>query len=128
MSNIKTQNETLSEIYSNTPIVTPILVAVANSMQQNMWLNRISYNSTFPNTRRGEGALEIAGTIASGKESGEDLIIGGRFKEALAQQHELTRLCRNANIRYTQGTSANKRQVGAPETKFTLTCSAKEER
>ncbi len=123
LSNIKTQNETLSEIYSNTPIVTPILVAVANAMQQNMWLNRISYNSTFPNTRRGEGALEIAGTIASGKESGEDLIIGGRFKEALAQQRELLDLCRNANIRYTQGSSDSKRKGLAAETKFTLSCS-----
>ena len=128
LSNIKSQNETLLNVYTNTPLVTPILVSVANAMQPNMWLTRISYTTNFPTATRGTGSLEVSGSIASGKESGEDLIIGGRFKEALAQQHELTRLCRNANIRYTQGTSANKRQVGAPETKFTLTCSAKEER
>jgi len=126
LSSIKTQNDTLSMIYGSTPLMTPILVAVANSLQPNMWLTRVSYASSFPNTRRGEGTLEITGVIASGKESGEDLIIGGRFKETLAQQRELASLCYNANIRYTQGSSATaSRAKGATsETHFTLSCSS----
>lgn len=125
LNNIKAQNETLSDIYGNTPLTTPILVAIANSVQQNMWLTRITYSSTFPSTHKGGGSLEISGSIASGKESGEDLIIGGRFKEALAQQRELAGLCRNANIRYSQGSSSSggkRARTTAAETKFTLSC------
>lgn len=128
LSNIKAQNDTLTTVYGNTPLMTPILVAIANSMQQNMWLTRISYTSNFPSARRGEGNLEIAGVISSGKESGEDLIIGGRFKEALAQQRELSVLCRNANIRYAQGASADGKRGAAPETKFSLVCNLVSER
>ena len=124
LENIKMQNETLARVYANTPLLTPILVGVANSMQQNMWLTRINYTSNFPSTARGNGSLEITGTISSGKESGEDLIIGGRFKEASAQQKELESLCSNANIRYAQNTSDSRRKLSAAETKFTLTCTA----
>ncbi len=121
LNNIKGQNEALSRIYVDTPLVTPILVSVMNAMQPNMWLTRISYNAPFPDSNRGDGTLEITGAISSGKESGEDLIIGGRFKEALTQQRELTSLCRNANIRYTQPTGNKQRKVSS-ETQFTLSC------
>ncbi len=126
LENIKTQNETLSRVYADTPLLTPILVGITNAMQPNMWLTRISYNSNFPNTAKGEGTLEVAGSIASGKESGEDLLIGGRFKEAIAQRAELRQLCKNANIRYTSIASSGKNQRGsAAETQFVLSCSAK---
>ena len=121
LENIKAQNDSLSSIYGNTPLMTPILVAVANAVPQNVWLTRIAYSSTFPTTRKGSGSLEIAGAIASGKESGEDLIIGNRFKEALAQQRELLTLCRNATIRYSQGANSGGRGAAA-ETRFTLSC------
>lgn len=127
LENIKMQNDSLSRVYTNTPLVTPILVGVANAMQPNMWLTRITYNSNFPSTPRDGGSLEVAGTIASGKESGEDLIIGGRFKEAIAKQKELASLCRNVNIRYSQNSADNARKLTASETKFTLTCEAAKE-
>jgi len=126
LDNIKNQNETLSSVYAETPFVTPLLVGVVNAMQPNMWLTRISYTSSFPNTGKGgTGTLELAGSIASGKESGEDLIIGGRFKEALAKQPELRKICKNANIRYTSIASSGKKQRGnAVETQFVLSCAA----
>lgn len=125
LSNIKSQNTTLSNVYSNTPFVTPVLVGVVNAMQPNMWLTRVTYTAPFPKSNKENEALELSGTINSGKESGEDLIIGGRFKEALLEQKELRDLCRNANIRYSQGgnTDINKRKGTQNETSFSLSCS-----
>ena len=68
----------------------------------------------------------MEGTIHSEKDGGEDLIIGGKFKEAVASQPALKRLCRNANIRYTSIASSgarNKVQNADNDTKFVLTCS-----
>lgn len=124
LDNIKDQNVTLSHVYMDTPLVTPILVGVANAVQPNMWLTRIAYTSTFPSKGKETGSLNLTGSISSGKESGEDLIIGGRFKEALAQQPQLRKLCRNANIRYTSIASASKKRGGSGETQFVLSCSA----
>ena len=122
LNNIKTQNDSLTRIYVDTPLVTPILVGVVNALQPHMWLTRVSYTSSFPTTSKGEGTLELSGVIASGKESGEDLIIGGRFKEALAQQNELRQLCRNATIRYMQD-SSTRRLTASSQTQFVLSCS-----
>ena len=134
LDNIKNQNETLTGIYTKSPLITPILVGIANAAQPKMWINRISYTSTFPTKKKGEGSLEITGAIASGKESGEDIAIGGAFKDALMQQPELRQLCRNAAIRYgsisAAGTGRTRKRGGSTtatstsaETQFTATCS-----
>lgn len=122
LSNIKNQNETLTRIYTQTPLVTPILVSIANAMQPNLWLTRISYTSAFPDAKKGEGRLEISGAVSSGKESGEDLIIGGRFKEALMAQPGLGGLCQDATIRYTGSSATNRKDKKVNETQFTLSC------
>lgn len=124
LSNLKDQNTTLKQLYVDTLQVTPVLVGVANSVLRNMWLTRVSFSSAFPRTDRGSGTLDITGTISSGKDSGEDLIIGGRFRENLMRQPALRQLCRNADIRYTNmgNSTARKGQKSSTQTQFSITC------
>ena len=57
-------------------------------------------------------------------DSGEDLIIGGRFRENLMRQPALRQLCRNADIRYTNmgNSTAKKGQKSSTQTQFSITC------
>ncbi len=136
LDDIKQQNETLTGIYTNSPFVTPVLAAVANSVPSQVWLSKISYSSAFPTVTVGSAKLTIEGSISSGKDGGEDLVIGSRFRELLSQQPQLRRLCRNATISYSSvagsyNTKAEpskrrrKAEETAPakkETQFSLTC------
>ena len=136
LDNIKMQNDTLTEVYVNSPLVTPILAAVANTVPDKVWLTRINYTAPFPATQKGGEKLVLEGVISSGKDGSEDLVIGSRFRDTVSQQAELRRLCRNASISYPRiagGSSAaasnkNRRQrntSSAPtnnETQFVLTC------
>ncbi len=101
LDNIKQQNETLTGIYTNSPFVTPILAAVANSIPADIWLTKISYSSQFPAVTAGSAKLTLEGTVRSGKDGGEDMVIVNKFKETLSQQPQLRRLCRNASISYS---------------------------
>ncbi len=127
LDNIKAQNETLTQAYTNSPLVTPILDAIAHAVIPHMWLDRVTYTAPFPAQRPGEGSLTLEGTIHSEKDGSEDLIIGGQFKDSVARQPALKRLCRNVNIRYTSIANAadrNKTQRVDNNTKFVLTCSS----
>ncbi|MBP5429717.1 MAG: hypothetical protein J6Y25_02345 [Elusimicrobiaceae bacterium] len=129
LDNIKSQNDELTDVYVNSPLITPVLVAVARSVPSNIWLSKISYSAPFPAQRKGEGSLTLEGSISSGRDGGEDLTVGSRFKDSLARQSALRRLCRNANIRYSNiagSSSSNKNQTqqkAGKETQFVLTCS-----
>ena len=124
LDNIKNQNEVFSDIYVNSPLATPVLSAVAQAVLPKMWLTKIVFSSNFPRRHQGEGRLTLEGTIEAGKESTEDLLVGGQFKEAISKQPALKRLCRNANIRYVNISTStlrnNKKQKGG--TQFVLTC------
>lgn len=124
LNNIKNQNETLTNVYVNSPLVTPILEAVANATPDKVWLNDISFQAPFPG-RKGEGVLSIEGHIESGKDGSEDLLIGGRFEEAIKKVRELKRMCRTAKIRYDSIAGANKGKdsPASKDTKFVLRCS-----
>ena len=127
LDNIKNQNDALTDVYVNSPLVTPVLDAVAHAVIPNMWLTKVSYTAPFPAKRPGEGNLLLEGNIHSDKDGSEDLIIGGRFKESVAKQSALKRLCRNIDIRYTSiaNTAAKTKAQKNVEndTKFVLTCS-----
>lgn len=125
LDNIKNQNDSLTEAYVNSPLVTPILDGIAQAMVDDVWLTRIAYTAPFPAKRPGEGNLLLEGTIHSEKDGSEDLIIGGKFKDSVARQASLKRLCRNVNIRYTSIASTgtrNRVQKAEDYTKFVLTC------
>ncbi len=127
LDNIKNQNDSLTEAYVNSPLVTPILDAVAHSVIDNMWLTKVVYTAPFPAKRPGEGTLLIEGEISSGKDGGEDLNIGGQFKNSVATQAALKRLCRGAEIHYPSIANANARNKGQKveaTTKFVLTCNS----
>lgn len=140
LDNIKQQNETLTGIYNNSPFVTPILAAVANAVPPQIWLTQISYSTTFPSVTVPSAKLTLTGSVSSGKDGGEDMVIVSRFKDTLSQQPQLRRLCRNANISYSSvagsygssaGNDASSRrrrrgEEAAPakkESQFVLTCS-----
>ena len=126
LNNIKAQNDSLTEVYVNSPLVTPILDGVGHAVVEDMWLTKVVYTTPFPANRPGEGNLLVEGTIHSEKDGSEDLIIGGKFKESMANQPALKRLCRNVNIRYTSIANSGARgkvQKTNNETKFVLTCS-----
>lgn len=124
LDNIKTQNEVFSDVYANSPLVTPVLNAVAHAVLPKMWLTKVTFSAGFPLRHQGEGRLTLEGAISTGKESTDDLLVGGQFKEAIAKQPALKRLCRNANIRYVNisaNTAKNTKQ-SQEATQFVLTC------
>ena len=128
LSNIKNQNDSLTQAYVNSPIVTPVLDGIGHSVIDDMWLTKVVYTTPFPATRPGEGNLILEGTIHSGKDGSEDLVIGGKFKDSVTRQPALKRLCRNTDIKYPSIASSNTRNRGTAtkadnETKFVLTCS-----
>ena len=123
LDNIKNQNEVLSGVYTNSPIVTPILTAVAQSVLPKMWITKITFSAAFPLRHQGEGRLTLEGTISTGKESTEDFLVGGQFKEAMMKQTALKRLCRNAQIKYVNiSTTSKNRRKEQDGTVFLFTC------
>mgnify|MGYP002852737382 CR=1 FL=1 len=122
LDNIKNQNNALSSVYTNSPLLTPILEAVANTVPENIWLTRISYTAPFPAASKGGGSLTLEGIIRSGKDNVENLLISRRLPELFSKQPALKQLCRDASVR-TGGTS-NHAADSAKETSFTLTCNA----
>ena len=124
LDNIKNQNEILSDVYANSPLATPVLNAVAQAVLPKMWLTKVSFSASFPLRHQGEGKLTLEGYISAGKEGTEDLLVGGQFKESIAKQPALKRLCRNANIRYVNISASTLRKTRASKegTQFVLTC------
>ena len=127
LNNIKAQNDALTDVYVNSPLVTPVLDGIAHAMIGDMWLTRVVYTAPFPTDRPGGGNLTIEGTIHSEKDGTEDLVVGGKFKESIKRQSALKRLCRNAEIKYpsiASSRSRNKGQTAENNTKFVLICSS----
>lgn len=133
LDNIRTQNETLTSVYTNSPLVTPILSAVAAARPSKIWYTKVGFSAPFPAQRAEEGRLTIEGIIDSGRESSEDLLLGSQFRESIGRQEGLKRLCSNANIRYTSVSrtenrrGSSRRQAGTDDkgsrgTQFVLTC------
>ncbi len=123
LDNLKNQNEVLTDVYLNSPLITPILTSVAQAMLPKMWLTKINFSSTFPPRRQGEGRLVLEGILASGKESTEDLLLGGQFKESVAKQPALKRLCRNIKMSYATPSVSTGRNAKKKEgTEFVLSC------
>lgn len=127
LNNIKSQNDALSDVYANSPLVTPILDGVGHAVIEDMWLTKVVYTTPFPAARPGEGNLVLEGNIHSEKDGGEDLIIGSKFKESVLSQPALKRLCRNGDIKYVSIANSgprNKVQKTDNDTKFVFTCSS----
>ena len=114
----------MSDVYANSPLATPVLNAVAQAVLPKMWLTKVSFSASFPLRHQGEGKLTLEGYISAGKEGTEDLLVGGQFKESIAKQPALKRLCRNANIRYVNISASTLRKTRASKegTQFVLTC------
>lgn len=121
LNNIKSQNDTLTGIYMNSPLITPILDAVGNTVPENVWLTRITYSAPFPAATKGGGSLTLEGVINSGKDNVENLLISRRLPELFAKQPALKQICRTATVK-TGGTVT--RGVSGKETSFTLTCNS----
>ncbi len=125
LDNIRKQNEVLSQVYANSPLVTPILSGIAQAMQDNMWLTRVSYQADFAG--RSAASLILEGAINSGGNGENDLEIGRRFGDALKNQPSLRRFCSDAAISYKNlagagsGVRSRKKEVNR-DTLFVLTC------
>ena len=128
LENIRTQNDSLTEVYVNSPLVTPILEAIGRSVSDNMWLSKIVYKAPFPAKRPGEGSLVIEGSIQSDKDGSEDLVIGGKFKDSLTRQPALKRLCRNGDMVYPTIANSKGRSQMNNSTRFVFTCGNEKEK
>ncbi len=125
LNNIKNQNDVLTDVYVNSPLVTPILDGIAHAVIKDMWLTKVVYTAPFPADRPGIGNLLLEGTIHSEKDGTEDLVVGGKFKESVMRQSALKRLCRNAEIKYpsiASSGSRNKMRALDNNTQFVLSC------
>ncbi len=121
LDNIKNQNDILTAVYMNSPLVTPIIEGVVNTVPPQVWLTRISYSTPFPAAIKGTGTLTVEGYINAGKDNVENLLISRRLPELFSKNPALKQLCRNASVR--TGETSNKGTSGK-ETSFALSCSA----
>ena len=130
LDNIRTQNDSLTEVYVNSPLVTPILEGIGRSVRDKMWLTKIVYTAPFPAKRPGGGKLTVEGAIQSEKDGSEDLVIGGQFKDLLMRQPALKRLCNvnSINMIYTNIANAKNRTQANNDTQFVLTCGSEEKK
>ena len=128
LSNIKKQNEALGAVDSNTTFITPMLVDIANSVPNQVWLTRIAYSSDYPAKKLGSGSLVIEGNIDSGKDGGEDMLLGSQLREKMMKQPSLRRICRDPKITYPSVagavSKAGKQKGGTAVTRFVLHCSS----
>lgn len=127
LSKIKTQNASLQAMTKYDHIVTPILAEVADAIPPEVWVTKMTYTDVFPGQGMEERTVTIEGSVKSESRDGrEDLALGNKFKDALASQPIMQKICgKDPVIRYLNvaGTGSNENSRTANgETRFTLTC------
>ncbi|MGN0025327.1 MAG: hypothetical protein ACI351_07875 [Candidatus Avelusimicrobium sp.] len=132
LSRMKTQNNNLQAMtrYDNT--ITPLIMEIVDTIPQQIWITKLEYADPFPNNGSESRSVKIEGSIASGKDGQTDLVIGNKFRDALAEQPIVSKICgKDANINFVSvaGTSSaggNKMSGGKNadnETRFVFSCS-----
>ncbi len=131
LSRIKTQNDSLEKLLQ-TQVATPLLVDLAASIPEDIWIDKLSYREEFPAKRGEVRAFTFEGSIKTGNTE-RDLVLGKSFRDRLAQKPAIKALCGNAaEIKYKdlalganeKDSSKNNSVAKATnETSFTFTCS-----
>ena len=126
LSKVKSQNVTLQSImqYENDKnrAVTPILAEIADTIPPQVWILKLSYGDVFPAPASESRSLTIEGAIKSeSKDEREDWRIGDKFRDAVAKQPIIQKICGVAkpDIRYSNTTGS---VAAGKETRFTITC------
>ena len=132
LSRMKTQNSNLQAMtrYDNT--ITPLIMEIVDTIPQQIWITKLEYSDPFPNKGSESRSVKIEGSIKSGKDGQSDVVLGNQFRDALAAQPILSKICgKKANIDFvsvagTASTGGNKMSGGKgaeQETHFVFTCS-----
>lgn len=132
LSKIKSQNSNLEKLLSTT-YLTPLLVDVADSIPNAVWISKMSYKEDFP-AKKGSPvrSLFIEGSIQSGN-SDKDLTLGNQFRDQLVKAASIKELCGNrAEIKFkdlaltgeaVQPTTSSRTSTPVRKgTSYTLTC------
>ncbi len=130
LSRMKTQNNNLQAMtrYDNT--ITPLIMEIVDAIPQQVWITKLEYGDPFPTKGSEARSVTIEGSIKSGGDGQADLAMGNQFRDALASQPIMQKICGNtASIRFTSvagtASSGNNQPGGASaekETRFVFTC------
>lgn len=131
LSRMKTQNSNLQAMtrYDNT--ITPLIMEIVDAIPQQVWITKLEYGDPFPTKGSEARSVTIEGSIKSGGDGQADLAMGNQFRDALAAQPIINKICGNsAAIRFVSvaGTASggNNTSGGSgveKETRFVFTCS-----
>lgn len=131
LSRMKTQNSNLQAMtrYDNT--ITPLIMEIVDAIPQQVWITKLEYSDPFPTKGTEARSVTIEGSIKSGGDGQADLAMGNQFRDALAAQPIINKICGNsAAIRFVSvaGTASggNTTSGGSgveKETRFVFTCS-----
>ena len=124
LDNIKSQNDVLTNVYTNSSLVTPVLAAVGNAVPDKVWLTKISYSAPFPNTSKGTPSLTVEGIISTGNDNVENLLVSRRLPELFSKQTALKQICKNADVKTGATNTRGRGSIAMKETSFILTCSS----
>ena len=133
LSKIKTQNSNLESATAGKNL-TPLLVDIANTIPEQMWITKLSYQESFPSKKGADRSLTFEGFIKTNKSATNDMEIGDKFREDLLKTRSIKELCKGMDVDLNYGELAllgdNTRQRGSTssknrETSFTFSCGKK---
>lgn len=130
LNRMKTQNSNLQAMtrYDNT--ITPLIMEIVDTIPQQIWITKLEYGDPFPNKGSEARSVKIEGSIKSGGDGQADLALGNQFRDALAAQPVIGKICgKAASINFTSvagtassGNNASGGTGAEKETRFVFTC------
>lgn len=130
LNRMKTQNSNLQAMtrYDNT--ITPLIMEIVDTIPQQIWITKLEYGDPFPNKGSEARSVKIEGSIKSGGDGQADLALGNQFRDALAAQPVIGKICGKAvSINFTSvagtassGNNASGGTGAEKETRFVFTC------
>lgn len=134
LSRMKTQNSNLQAMTRYDNLITPLLVEIVEVIPPPIWISKMEYGDPFPAKGTEARSLTLEGSIKSDVGGQADLALGNKFRDQLAAQPIIGKICGNsASIRYVSvagtaagGNSSSASGQGGPgvekETRFVFTC------